>query len=323
MPHGEGIAEVTAPTSTGRSRARIALGAVLGAVLIGAAVWTVARQPHLLADGFDAARDAPPWLILLAIVLPVLNLALTSMVFSVLTNRFGRVPMADMAMLIGSGWLLNTLPMRPGMLGRIAYHRVFHGIPVRVSIRVLITSMALAVIALALLVITTVLASRLSLSGSATVVLIAAPAAVLFGLGLLLAQLSDRPHSWRTPTALGLRYLDMVAWAGRYAIVFAIIGNPLSTLSAAAVAVSGQAAMLSPVQLGLREWVVGLTSSLTPEFATTAAALSPEAMSPGLLADLVNRAAELAVLGPLGGIASFVLYTRWARRREPFRPPAL
>jgi hypothetical protein len=115
----------------------------------------------------------------------------------------------------------------------------------------------------------------------------------------------------------------MAVWMLRYALVFGLIGRPLGPTSAAAIALGGQAAMVLPIQIGLREWVVGLTSTLLPESHTVAGAAAAASLSPGLLADLINRAAELAVSVPLGLAAAAVLYRRWTTRREPAGGSAL
>jgi hypothetical protein len=306
-----------APSADGESGnrrgLRIAAGSVVGLGLIALAVWAVLGQRTALHHGLAAARAAPSWLPVALLLLPLANLALTSAQFWVLTCRFRRVPLGDMALLIASAWLLNTLPLRAGMIGRVAYHKAVHGVPVRDSLRVLIWSMLLAGVSVLTLLGITLATHAARLDGGATAAVLVLPAAACGVVAWGLGRRRTAPHLWRWPAALGLRYLDMTVWALRYSLAFNLIGHPLRPTSAAAVALTGQAAMVSPVQLGLREWVVGATAALLPE---GIGSTNLEAMAPGLMADLVNRAAELACAVPLGAAAAWILYRRWARRVE-------
>jgi hypothetical protein len=123
---------------------------------------------------------------------------------------------------------------------------------------------------------------------------------------------------WRYPAAAAFRYLDLCVWTARYAMIFALIGRPLTPTSAAAVAFSSQVVMISPVQLGLREWVVGTAAGVLEAGQSTGRLTLPDSvadLTPGMLADLVNRTAEFAVAIPLGALAAAMLYRRFRRIR--------
>jgi hypothetical protein len=75
---------------------------------------------------------------------------------------------------------------------------------------------------------------------------------------------------------------------------------------------------LSPVQLGPREWAVGLAGTFLPSLkkAATSTTINPIT---GLTADLLNRAAELTVSLPVGLICTWWVF-RAVRRAEKVHP---
>lgn len=298
-----------------RTRIRSLAGFFIGMGLLALAVWTVSRHGQTFSDGWAALRRAPAGMVALVLLLPLSNQAFTSASFWVLTNRYGRVRYIEMLGLVASATLLNQLPMRPGLVGRVAYHRRVHGIRVGDSIRVIVQVMICAGSAMGGLFAIAMLCRFLAVEGWMCVGLFAIP--VLVGCGAW-AGLSTHGQSvaGRWVGALLFRYLDGAVWTARYAIIFRLLGQEISLPAAAAVAFFSQVAMISPVQLGLREWMVGLASSLIPENlrrGSATGAASVAAMAPGLLADIVNRAAELASAIPVGVLATVVLYRRWRR----------
>ena len=104
-----------------------------------------------------------------------------------------------------------------------------------------------------------------------------------------------------------VRWFDMLVWAARYWVAFRLIGSPIDVLPAVLLATVSQVVLLVPFAgngLGFREWAVGLVAG---RFAIAAVSL-------GIIADLVNRIAELAVAIPAGLIAWSILSRRLARR---------
>lgn len=295
------------------SRVRRAVIGAAGALLLAAAVFAVCRDAEKTGQAWEAARDAPAWMIVLALAMPLVNIAAVSLSFLVLTGRYGRVGIFEMMGLICSAWLLNMLPMRPGLLGRVGYHKAVNGIAVRDSVKVLVQAIACNGAAMACALGMAVIAAAMRADAWTMGAMLGAPGAVMgaaaafmrsAGVGRGWKGLAAEP--WRWPAAAALRYVDIIAWVGRYALAFALLGKPLTLVSATATALASEAAMLSPVQVGLREWVVGVTSAA---FAT-----EPDgAVSLGLMADLFNRGIELAVALPIGLAASGWLMGR-ARR---------
>jgi hypothetical protein len=296
-----------------RSRARSAALFVLGLVLVGAAVWAVVAQREALRAGVEAARSAPAGLVVLALVLPVVNLVLISAVFWVLTGRYGTVSRREMGALIASAWLLNTLPIRAGFLGRVAYHKAVNGIALRDSVRVVIESLVCGLVAVAGLIGAVVLARAAGAPGWVAPLAGAAATLPMFAAGVVLARRSGGGQAWRWPVAAGLRMLDVLVWVIRYAVTFRIVGHAIDWPGAVTVAATSQVAMLAPVQFGLREWVVGLTSAALAERAVAGEPLAR--LAPGLMADLFNRASELVVGVPIGVVATLWVASRWKQRR--------
>jgi hypothetical protein len=294
----------------GSRRVRALLGFAVGILLLASAVWVVASRHNDLGHAMKAVRSAPRLMVGAAVVLPVLNNLVIAMVFLVLTRRYGRVGGVEMCALIAAAWLLNYLPLRPGLFGRVAYHRMVNGIRVRDSIRVMIGNVACGGVAVGAALLVVAVAGWRSASGFGA----------LAGLGSLLvvltvAALLSRGTAWG-PSIAGvfLRYVDLMVWVGRYAIVFSLVGSPIDPLGAVAVASVCQAALLVPFVgngLGIREWAVGLTAAALP-----AAFLADGAGSAGLLADLVNRVAEVVAAVPAGLIGTWWL-GRLRRRSIP------
>lgn len=285
-------------------RVRAAVVFVLGVALLTAAGVVVFNDGPAARAALNTATDSPAWMVLALVGLTLVNLASVAGAFWVMTARYGRVGYFEMLALITSGWLLNNLPLRPGLAGRVAYHKAVNGIAIGDSVKVLASVLACAGVAVAMLL-GALWVSRGS-GGWAAAGAIAAPALILAGVTLALR--ARRPNgAWRWGACAGLRYVDILAWAGRYALVFAIIGKPIDAWTSATVAAASEAAMLSPVQIGLREWVVGLTSAW---------AGGREALTSGLIADGLNRGLEIALGLPLGIAAMLWVMKRVKRAGE-------
>ncbi len=260
----------------------------VGTALLLAAVVVVARDGQAVRAAMQAARLAPMWKVALVLMLPVANWALTSMVFWLLTRRVPggeRVGAMEMAALMGVATSLNALPLRPGLIGRVAYHHRVHGIAVRDSLLVMVQAMGMSL----------VLACAMVGLGWAL-----SPAACFVALGLLVVvSVTSRfvlPRSSADAVlALALRGVEMGVWALRYWLVFDVIGQPIDVQSAMLIAAVSQIVALLPIAVGLREWSVAMLSAATPI---------------GLTADLLNRAVELVVGVPLGLLCGWWLWKR-------------
>ena len=292
-------------------RARAIIGFSVGIALLAAAVWAVAGQGDALRHAAAAARNAAPWMVALALALPVVNVLLMAAVFQALMKPHGRVAPAEMTALIGASWLLNFLPLRPGLLGRVAYHKAVNNIPVSGSLRAVVANIGASVLSLTLaagIVYDASHADPSQVQARFFGVSIVAPA-LLAGLSFTLRFVRSRLAPF--VLASTIRFTDLLVWALRYWLIFRIVGSPIDPPAALAVAVVSQAASLVPLVgngLGLREWAVGLTvASLPRVFA------SGTATGVGLTADLVNRAAEVLTAIPVG-LLSIAYLHRLSRR---------
>ena len=321
--HGAPARLAQAIASPRGRRLRATVGLTLGLGLIAAALVIVAQRWPEVAQAWSHAAEAPRWLIAAALLLPLANWLIISFSFYLLTRRFGQVAPGEMAALIGGAWLLNFLPMRPGMFGRVAYHKLVNGIPVKASARVLFEAVALTGIALIpLLVIFALLAWPLAQASPATgwtLLALATAPLLLAGAGARLAH-SEKLALFVISAAA--RYLDCVVWVARYAALFALIGEPVGLVTAIAVAAASQIVLLVPIVgngLGLRESAVYLLAPIAARVdPQAAAAFASDADTIGsgvaLSADLVNRAAELLIAVPVGLISLAVIARRLRKR---------
>lgn len=290
-----------------RGRRWAVASAILGLVLFAAAIWAVWSQRAAGEAALEAARRAPAWLVVAVVVLPLVNWLLTAGVFHVLTGRYADLRPIEMRALIGSAWLLNYIPARAGLVGRVAYHKAVNAMRVRDAMNVIVRSIACTAAALAGLL--GVIALTAATRGPAWMMpgLMVAIGAALVGVGAAWRARDHAAHTWRFATAVGLRFLDVTVWGVRYLAVFTLAGIAATPLAIGVVTAASQASMLLPIQVGAREWVVGIALALTDgglashesqENPTPASVLS--AAAPGLAADLVNRAAETLVAVPVG-----------------------
>lgn len=292
----------------------------IGAALVIAAVVSVARQGAGLTGVIEALRASSPRLVALLIALPFLNWLCSAASFHVLTNRYGRVGAVEMGAVIASAWLLNYLPMRPGLVGRVAYHKKVNNIPIAASVQVLAFSIGLSGVAIVVMIALLLLLGGQSSAagatpGSRTWIALSIPAVLGLAAGLWLR--ARAAPSWRFISAGVFKFADVLVWAVRYWACFAVVGVELSPTQAAGIAAVTQLVLLIPLAgngLGLREWAVGLVASSLPTWFAGAAA-APTRVE-GLSADLVNRAAELLAALLVGLWGTMVVARKAAGERK-------
>ncbi|GAB5495818.1 MAG: hypothetical protein Phyf2KO_08980 [Phycisphaerales bacterium] len=291
---------------TQRQAARRIGGFIIGLLLIGVAVFVLARNKNDLNEALDAARHASWWIIALVIVLPVTNAAVVAVSFWILMRRFGSVPLGDMLALIGSAWLLNYLPMRPGLIGRLAFHKLVHGVSLKSSVAVSVALALMSGLAAAHMLVVGVAFAESTLIGAA--VLVTSSVVVYFVAGLA----ADKSPAGAVPRkdlriAMLIRYIDMLVWAVRMWACFAIVGSELTPWAALLIAAAVQIAYLFPLTgagLGVVEWAVGVVAAIVVVDATAEI---------GIAASLANRAAEILVVVPCGLIGSAYIAKRRSR----------
>jgi hypothetical protein len=267
----------------------------IGLLLLGACIYALARDPESLRCAAASLTRAPAWAYVLLLVLPALNWLLTSeLSYTLMLPREGETYVAptrpEMIELIGAAWLANYIPVRPGLFGRIAYHRAVNKIPLARTVHALILTIACGLMAVVTLLIT----ARLIPAGTpdgVTAVAVVMPGALLAVLARLAAKVRV---SWsHILDACGLRYADMLVWTGRYALVFYLVGQPLDLRSAVALAAVSQAAMLVPFVgngLGVREAAIAVLGAALPAWYSSG---EPLDRSLAIAAEVVNRAGEV------------------------------
>lgn len=273
-------------------------GLIAGVAMIVAAIVVVMRQGDAATDAWRAiSSPSIGHLILLIVAVPV-NIVLTAALFSVLIARYGKVRIIEMQALIASATLLNFLPLRPGLFGRVAYHKMVNNIRARDSAKTIVQAMGVSIgvaCALALCIV---------VSRVMTIPLWTAALAPIIGLTVGLGVASVR--IWALAGLI--RYIEVGVWATRYYAAFELIGRPIGVDAAVAFACISTVATLIPFVsngLGVREWAIGLTAPLL-----TANKLQ---LGMGITADLVNRAVELVVITILGLIS--LAYLAQIRKR--------
>lgn len=306
-----------------RSIRRIA-GLAIGLLLVLAAARAVLNNTDVANHARDVLRGASPGIIAAMLLLPLVSWLLTSCVVWVLTRPRAPVPLRDVTAAVGASWLLNYLPLSPGLIGRVAYFKTAHQLPVRTSLRIIIETAVAGLLGGAVVV------ADLSLQARAGV-----PGVIL--LGLLPIALGLRVAAGRAwvpqilpvyAVAIAIKSLDTLVWAVRYGVVFAALGLPLSPLQCGIVAVVAQVSMLIPGLangLGVREWVVGFVGASLPAWMMTQAAAvgpvaGPDRLETGLAADIVLRVTEVAGALVAGLIGAWLL-AKSASRREKAREP--
>lgn len=299
------------PDSPGR-RTKAVIGFTVGLILLLIAVWAVWTHRADLSHAMLAVSRPRWWLIALAFALPLLNVAATGALFWTLTSRYGRVGFTEMNALIASAWLMNYLPLRAGLLGRVAYHKTVNNIRVQDSARVLMWQSVASACALILLLAGAWIISSPALPAASSIVFVC----VLIGAVVWVAPRwsAHAPTSFQMLAAIFLRLIDAAIWTARYAVAFALIGTPIGLVPAALLAIVSQLALLVAITgngLGLREWCIAIAATWVVTHADPA---SLQAL--GLAADLVNRAAEVLVAIPVGAISTAWLTRRLTKRRR-------
>ncbi|GJM19927.1 MAG: hypothetical protein DHS20C14_21400 [Phycisphaeraceae bacterium] len=287
------------------ARVRAGIGFALALVLIGAAVYAVVSSRAQIVEAFDRIWPAPAWLVVTLLVVPAMSWLASAGALWSLTRRFGRVAPGEMTALVGSSWLLNYLPLKPGLVGRLAYHKRVNGIPIRKSARVLVESVGLTAIAGALVLAIGLATRAWPVHVGIEIALVTAPA-VLLGAACLIRP-PGASGGWLL-LAMLFRYLDMLVWIARYWAIFYALDRPIGLDECVLIASASQLSVIVPITgngLGVREWAVGLT----------AAAVGGD-LQIALAADLVNRVAEILVAVPIGLLSARLVARRYARREH-------
>jgi uncharacterized membrane protein YbhN (UPF0104 family) len=275
------------------------IGFALGLLLLLAAAVVLISSPGMIDRLWTNLRNAPSWTVVVLVIAPVVSWILVALCLRVLLLRHGRVDRVEMLMLVGSAWLLNHLPMRPGLIGRVGYHKAINNIRVRDAVEATIWSLAFGALANVIVIAITLLApSELSILNLSLALL--APIVLMLFVAVIARA---RSRAWMLLLiGLAYRYADLLIWLVRYAVVFVALGIDATPVQIAMVTAVSQFTQLIPITgggLGFREWGVGLTAQQ-----------SGHAMKAAIGADLINRAIETLWVLPIG-----LLSIWWVARR--------
>ena len=209
--------------------------------------------------------------------------------------------MGEMTRLVAAAGMLNMLPLWPGALGRIGYHRVVHGIaPGRAGVAIVGARLLAAVAGMILFGAAWLVGPR---GGTWAAIVWVAMAA-----GLMLPMCC--PKRRMAAAAAVAVWVDLGLSAVRYVAAFHLLGTSLDAVTSEALAgVSNIAASVPFIGggPGLREWAVGWANSRLEYL--------PDALVLGVMADLIVRIATVIVLVPLG-TWSFRSLSRSLRLRQ-------
>jgi uncharacterized membrane protein YbhN (UPF0104 family) len=286
-------------------RCSTALGWIAAAMLLSLAVWFGSQS-------FDReVLSALSWQAVLSLIgLTLVSYLVSGLLFTSVTRGFAVEPpvsVGKMTALTMASGLLNYVPAaRPGLWGRAAYLRAYHGLPIRASVVILMVVMAMAVVVLV------GTAGKLLLTWSfeepvrwASVLVWLV---VLSAISIFVVQWTP----WRGQGDVWLwpvyRMVDLLATAGRLYIALGVLGVPASFLDVVLMA-SGSLTMrlvgLTPNGLGLSEWAVSVIS----------AAISPGTQAAAATAALIDRSVEFVVTCVCGLASMF-----WLKHCAKHRP---
>lgn len=285
-----------------KSRLRSVVMFTISMFLLTGAAYFVFQGTNGLEGVWDSLRSAPVWMIVLIVLGPLGNHWSVSMCLQALQSRHGKVGVREMFVLVGSAWLFNYLPMRPGLIGRIGYHKAINKIRLRDSLESSIWSGVLAGVANGVILLAALVMIQLPNRWSIVIPLI--PVVMMFASVPLMPGRKTR----LLMKALAFRQIDVIVWLGRYWLAFEVLGMEVGIGDIAIISAVSQLASLMPLTgsgIGFREWGVGLTASA-----------GGHTMSTAIAADLINRAAETLIVVPVGLVCTALVARHWKGKRD-------
>jgi hypothetical protein len=298
------------------------VGLAIGMACLAGAIVVATREHAALMAALDALRAARPPAVALLLLGFVVAIPLTAALFLILIRRFARVGFGEMLALISATSLANMLPLKPGLIGRVAWHRVHHGVRATDTLRTVVEAILLSALVAALM-----------LAAVPVLRAVGAPVALALLAPALPAVVGILPRARTFAAALLVRQCEFAVSVGRYAIALELVGAVARDTVAGSMAGSMSASMSGSMGntaagsagvaietaivlscasavatlvpfvsngLGLREWTTAL---ILP-------ALDAGTFAAGVSAELVLRAAELLVTVPAGLVGG-----AWLARR--------
>jgi len=283
------------------------IGLAIGLFFFAAAIHFAMAEKAEFAKALEALRDPPPVAVVLVLASVAIGAVLSALLFHILMKRFGKVPFWEMQALIAATAFANYLPLKPGFVGRVAYHRLRHGIRATHTLRTIIEAIALSGTVASFFLLSLVTLRALKARGYTLAGLeIQGEWALVAPSVLAVAMFWPKTRS--LAQALLVRQVELALWTLRYWAVFQLVGAPIDLETAIVLASVSVIATLLPIVsngLGIREWVIGLLAPMISH--------EPVSTSQAIVAELVHRAAELTVMVPFG-ITSIIVLVRHNRK---------
>lgn len=261
-------------------------------LVIGVALTAAAVVFALSDNDTSELWRAEPWRIVALLGAAALHLFITGVLFWAVTLSFDatpRVTVGRMSALIAASSLLNYLPLYAGVIGRAAYLKALHKLPLRQSFLIQLAVLVLSVLVPGVAVLIIWLLPK-SLWPWAGLIAIAIATAVTGPIaGALLARRIVAPWSWAP-----LRVVETLLAATRLWLAFGIASTDTTyghCVLLAAVSMFITVALPLPNGLGAREWVLAAI----------------EGGPIGVKASLIDRVAEAIVFSVAGAWSIHVL----------------
>jgi hypothetical protein len=290
-----------------------ALGFLVGLALL---IWCISEA--VKGGDWDRVLHADPFLIAGLMLCTIVSLLANGAIFWLTVQPISPLRLRDMVLLNLVTSVLNYAPIRAGLIARIAYHlRVDRLTLVQIGAWLAAVGITLAA-TIGAVVAATLLRPELDWLWALLL------AATLAAGGLLLGAVSRRPVVSRLTRgmeqmlarpaclwgAIGLRLIDVAAFAGRMACAVAILDLPLDARQSLLLAMATIVLTLFPLgRVGYREAGVALAASFIgmggEEFDAARSQLA-----------LVESAGEAMVAIPLGAASLLWYRARWKAARR-------
>ena len=277
------------------------VGLVVGIFFFVLAVRVAMAEQAEFAKALEALRDPPPLAVALVLASVAIGVVLSATLFHILMRRFGKVPFWEMQALITASAFVNYLPLKPGFVGRVAYHRLRHGIRAAHTLRTILEAIGLSGTVASLFLLAVVGLRELRTRGF-TIAGHEIAGEWALAVPSVLAFAMLWPKARALSQALLVRQVELALWTLRYWAVFQLVGAPIDLETAIVLASVSVIATLLPIVsngLGIREWVIGLLAPMISH--------EPVSTPQAIVAELVHRAAEIAVTAPLGTVSIIAL----------------
>lgn len=304
---------------------------VVGLALLAGSIWFALRGQD--ASAWQVVTRAPPTLLLtLALAVLLSGIVLPALQFWVATAPFvtgEKLQPGTMQLLLAASALLNYTPFKAGLIGRVGYLRYFHGVSLRAAV---LTHVVLGGVFLTTSVISLAITLWRPPFGAGWLALAALSLIAVLAVGIPLLRMIVRvsaPEGRQLTASLRgaflyllasflLQGLTLLCTAWRWWLAFRVANQPISLPEAWLNAIVHLTAVtLGPANgLGLREWLIGITS--TQGWLVNGLQMP---LGTGMMVALIDRSVEAVVVISLGSLSLFLLRRRWALARSAGNGP--